>query len=158
MSTHFSKVMLTLDGSGFAEQAAPQAIAIARRFESRLILYTVVDRLHSPRTLPLLEEDIQQLEAGIDRHLHAWAERAEHEMLALVEREGGLPADRMEMVVEAYHNPAEAIVNFASSENVDLIVICTHGRGGIKRQLYGSVADLVLRHAPCPVLMVRATK
>lgn len=157
MAVDYSKIMLTLDGSEFSKQAAPHAFALARRFNSKLVLYTVIDNSHSPRNLPLLEEDIERLESGIDRHLRAWAERAEHEMRALVETEPGLTADQVEIAVVAYNNPSEAIVDFAETEGVDLIVICTHGRGGLKRQLYGSVADLVLRHAPCPVMMVRAS-
>ena len=157
MAVDYSKIMLTLDGSEFSKQAAPHAFAVARRFNSKLVLYTVIDNSHNPRNLPLLEEDIVQLESGIDRHLRAWAERAEQEMQALVEADGGWSADQIEIAIEAYNNPSEAIVEFAEKEEIDLIVICTHGRGGLKRQLYGSVADLVLRHAPCPVMMVRAS-
>lgn len=156
MAVDYSKIMLTLDGSEFSKQAAPHAFALARRFNSKLVLYTVIDNSHNPRNLPLLEDDIARLESGIDRHLRAWAERAEHEMRALADTAVDLTADQIEIAVVAYNNPSDAIVEFAKTEDVDLIVICTHGRGGLKRQLYGSVADLVLRHAPCPVMMVRA--
>lgn len=48
-------------------------------------------------------------------------------------------------------------VNAAKEWPADLIVIGSHGRGGVKRALLGSVAEGVMRHAPCPVLVVRAT-
>ncbi len=52
--------------------------------------------------------------------------------------------------------PAESICEFAQKENCDLIVMTTHGRTGLFRLLMGSVAEHVLRHAPCPVLNLRA--
>ncbi len=53
---------------------------------------------------------------------------------------------------------AEAILDHARDEEVDMIVMSTHGRGGLSRWVYGSVADRVLQAAPCPVLLVRATE
>ncbi|MCZ7684405.1 MAG: universal stress protein [Sandaracinaceae bacterium] len=53
-------------------------------------------------------------------------------------------------------NAAEGICNYAAKENVDLIVLSTHGRTGLAHLLIGSVAEKVVRHAPCPVLTVRA--
>lgn len=51
--------------------------------------------------------------------------------------------------------PADAIVQLAAEEYADLIVMATHGRTGLRRLLMGSVAEEVIRHAPCPVLTVR---
>lgn len=52
--------------------------------------------------------------------------------------------------------PAAAIVQYSKQNNIDLIVMPTHGRTGISRLILGSVAEEVLRHAPCPVLAIRA--
>ncbi len=52
--------------------------------------------------------------------------------------------------------PAEEIITFANDMKIDLIAMCTHGRSGLARWAYGSVADRVLRAAKCPVLLVRA--
>lgn len=52
-------------------------------------------------------------------------------------------------------HPVEAIVGFATRSNADLIVMATRGQAGMKRALIGSVAERVVRHAPCPVLVVR---
>jgi universal stress protein A len=52
--------------------------------------------------------------------------------------------------------PAAAIVQYSNQNNIDLIVMPTHGRTGISRLILGSVAEEVLRHAPCPVLAIRA--
>jgi nucleotide-binding universal stress UspA family protein len=53
-------------------------------------------------------------------------------------------------------SPGEAIVDVANSEQVDMVVVGSHGRGPVGRALVGSVSDYVVRHAPCPVLVVRA--
>ncbi|MBA4019959.1 MAG: universal stress protein [Pirellula sp.] len=54
-----------------------------------------------------------------------------------------------------YGAPADAIVALAKKENADLIVMCSHGRTGLGRLLLGSVAELVMRRAECPVLIVK---
>ena len=54
-------------------------------------------------------------------------------------------------------SPEHEILAFAAEQHVDLIVIGTHGRTGLSRLLMGSVAEAVVRHAPCPVLTVKAT-
>jgi nucleotide-binding universal stress UspA family protein len=56
--------------------------------------------------------------------------------------------------VVASHSPARAIVEYARDEGIDLIVLGTHGRGAVSRVLLGSVAERVVRTAPCPVLTV----
>jgi nucleotide-binding universal stress UspA family protein len=55
-------------------------------------------------------------------------------------------------------NPADAIIRVAQEHEVDLIVMGTHGRSGLAHVLLGSVAEKVLRHAPCPVLVTRERK
>jgi universal stress protein A len=52
-------------------------------------------------------------------------------------------------------SPAEDILLVAADEKIDLIVISSHGKGGPSRWTAGSVADKVMRHSPCPVLLVR---
>lgn len=52
-------------------------------------------------------------------------------------------------------NPSSEIIDYAGSNNIDLIVIPSHGRAGLSRFLMGSVAERVVRFAPCPVLVLR---
>jgi len=76
---------------------------------------------------------------------------------ALAERARGLPVPvQIDVVVAA--DVGEALVLRAKQRHVDLVVIGTHGRGGVARALIGSVADYVVRHAECPVLTVRAPR
>src|SRR5262245_45934718 len=58
-------------------------------------------------------------------------------------------------VIETSDETADAIVRYARNEQIDLIVMGTHGRGAVSQFLVGSVAELVVRTAPCPVLIVR---
>jgi universal stress protein A len=58
-------------------------------------------------------------------------------------------------MVLASTSPATAIVGYAKEAHVDIVVVGTHGRGGISHLLMGSVAEHVVRNAPCPVLVVR---
>ncbi len=62
---------------------------------------------------------------------------------------------RVEPIVITSNAPAYAIVNYARETSVDLIVMGTHGRGAVAHLLVGSVAERVVRTAPCPVLTVR---
>jgi len=58
-------------------------------------------------------------------------------------------------VLETSDHPAEAIVAYAAANQIDLIILGTHGRDGLAHLLVGSVAEAVVRSAPCPVLIVR---
>jgi nucleotide-binding universal stress UspA family protein len=58
--------------------------------------------------------------------------------------------------IESAGNPAGAVVDYARTHAIDLIVVGTHGRGAVQQLLMGSVAERVVRTAPCPVLAVRA--
>jgi nucleotide-binding universal stress UspA family protein len=60
-------------------------------------------------------------------------------------------------IVITSNTPAQAIVSYANDAYVDLVVVGTHGRGGMAHLLMGSVAERVVRTAPCPVLTVRQT-
>lgn len=89
--------------------------------------------------------DLQgDLEAGARRDLDALMRDEDRTALSAV------------AVVTRGLNPADIIINYAKANSIDLIVTGTHGRGGIKHLLMGSVAERVVRTAPCPVLTVRA--
>jgi nucleotide-binding universal stress UspA family protein len=62
---------------------------------------------------------------------------------------------RSEIIEDPFSRVENAIVNYAETENVDLIVMGTRGRSGLKRSLLGSVASGVLTYAHCPVMVVR---
>ena len=86
-------------------------------------------------------------------------ERAEdilNEQSAKIEQEGGTIAEKHLRIAERYR--AQQIVKVAEDVGAGLIVMGSRGLGGVRRVLMGSVSDLVVRHAHCPVLVVRPEK
>jgi nucleotide-binding universal stress UspA family protein len=85
------------------------------------------------------------------------AEEARDEINAVVDRkiEKPTPNDLHLYIHARIGHPAEQILKLAAEANADVILVGTHGRRGVKRWLLGSVAERVVRHAGCPVLVVR---
>jgi nucleotide-binding universal stress UspA family protein len=77
------------------------------------------------------------------------------EALALTQLRAVVPNGDAELAVRVSGSPASAIVQYARSIGANVIIVGTHGRDGVSRLLMGSVAEHVVRHAPCPVLVVR---
>lgn len=101
---------------------------------------------YSGMTEPLPIADItDQLEDSAERELPKIAEREEFASLKTEE-------------VIVHGEAASEIVRVAKDKNVDLIVVSSHGRTGLGRILFGSTAEAVVRHAPCPVLVVKPAK
>jgi nucleotide-binding universal stress UspA family protein len=135
------------DFSDAAQGAEQQAVRLARALSAELIL------LHALVELPLAG---MQLPGTPDNESIRARQRQEAEKALRardsVIRELGVA---VRWIVRE-GAPAEAIVRAAVEERADLIVIGTHGRSGLDRLLMGSVADRVVRRAPCPVMTVRA--
>ncbi|MCK6626823.1 MAG: universal stress protein [Anaerolineae bacterium] len=148
MSVEYKKIMVTLDGSTLAAQALPHALALAELHQAELILFRVVQEAH------FVEEFVTEGKIQVDQRQEQWLNEA---TTALDELAAELRLHQLKVtpVVEV-GLPAEAIVDYARQHEVSLIVMSTHGRTGLARWVYGSVADKVLRGAPCPVLLVRA--
>ena len=93
--------------------------------------------------------------ASVDEEIQTMREAAQAH-LALVESEvRAAGVERVETVIDLSSTTARAIIERAISGACNLIVITTHGRGGVQRMVLGSVADAVVRGAACPVLTVR---
>jgi nucleotide-binding universal stress UspA family protein len=139
------RVLLPLDGSTMAEQALPHAVEQAERFRSELILLRSINHLLPGSGLSSMEPgSIQELACD-------WA-RDYLESIATQVRTQGVPV----RVVVLQDPPHDAILHFAETNDVDLIVICSRGQSGPSRWLMGSVADRVVRGATMPVLLVQA--
>ncbi|WP_457652948.1 universal stress protein [Rhodocaloribacter sp.] len=145
-------ILFPTDFSMCAEGAFTQAAYLAARFDAELHVLHVIasDALDADSPLsyfPLTEEEVaEQLHLSVGKRLEA----------AIAARR-----DEEARVRSAYvQNPsaADGILAYAEAHDVDLIVMGTHGRRGIKRLLMGSVAETVVRSATCPVLTVRGVK
>lgn len=138
----FASVLLATDLSPTSGPAEEEALRLAARLHARLLAVSVID----PGTLRLPGG---RYSARVDQV------RDERESAAqvLVARGHDVGVATEFLVWEG--DPGEAIVDAARAEGVDLIVLGSHGRSGVNRSIFGSVSDHVVRHAPCPVVVVR---
>lgn len=146
----YGNVMVTLDGSELAECVLPHVKAIAVGCNvGKVTLVRVVPPLQLFHGLEasLTPEERQQIEADSRKvaqdYLSGVAQRL-------------APAGMMVSTEVLFGAIVDQLVEYASGHEVDLIVIATHGRSGISRWVWGSVADRMLRSARVPIMMVRA--
>jgi nucleotide-binding universal stress UspA family protein len=138
-------LLVTLDGSTFAEAPLAYAEAIAKATRCKLRLLTVVET--SIEGVPV------QPDALSTRLATTGFENANRYLKQL---SGEVQNRGLDVETEiAFGTPATAILERAPREDSGLILMATHGRGGISRWRLGSVADKVMRLAPCPTLLVR---
>ena len=134
--------LVPLDGSALADRALPFATTLARADGGKLVLLRVVQA----HTFPDVEPNPEHVAAIRD---------AELELAAMADRVRAEGVDvETRLVRMNYAEAATAILDAAQREQADLIVMSTHGRGGLRRWIYGSVADEVLRGSEVPVLLV----
>lgn len=139
-------LLVPVDFSGPSLNALEYAIQVVDRFGARLTLLHVLEPIYHD-----LELGLGRIEQEAQKRTH-W--EAQLDGLAQVVKERGLAAGS----VVLGGIPSESIVTYARGQGCDLIVMGTHGRRGLTRLRYGSVAESVLRQAPCPVLTVRSPK
>ena len=125
----YKRIMVPLDGSELAQTALPHALELCRALGATLVLLHVRDTRHGSSEASRRFLDFtrrQYANGGVD--------------IETLMREGSV---------------AEAILSAAQHQQIDVIAMATHGRSGIQRAVYGSVAEQVLRSSTTPVLLVR---
>jgi len=143
----YEQILVALDGSKIAEQVLPHVEALAEKFGSTLLLLRATPLLSSASVAASSPQDPTSVH-------DAEQQAAESYLSAVVEQ---LRAKGHTVRPElARGAPAEQIVEHARATGADLIAMTTHGRSGLGRLVFGSVAGEVLPNAPCPVLLVRA--
>lgn len=146
----YSKVVVPLDGSQLAEGILPHVIELIRERGSQVYLLSVtplaLGTLPAVVDTPLppisLREEERRIERELTEYLQTVAKRLE-------------PVAAGVQVSVRFGRHADEILDFAAGVEADLIAMSSHGRSGIGRWVFGSVADRVLRGAACPVLLVR---
>jgi nucleotide-binding universal stress UspA family protein len=136
-------ILVPTDLGDPAEQAFDYAIALAAQLGARIVLLYVL----RPAPLGLVEMGAVVTEGAVDSMLTA----AQAELDRRAAR-GGVAVDTLVRTGEAH----DVILQVAAEARADLIVMGTHGRRGIRRLLLGSVAEAVVRSAPCPVLTMHS--
>ncbi len=149
MSIFPTRILLATDGSPHAELAALTAVDLAESTGSRLHV-VVVGRTFSQAVY----EYYTETEAGREA-LRREAQEILDEQVRKIEEAGGTVAIAHLKMGERRD---EAIVHLAEDIGAGLIVIGSRGFGGLRRALMGNVADSVVRHAHCPVVVVRAAE
>ena len=140
-----NKILVPLDGSDLAEKAIPYALEMAQKFDATIVLVRV------------LHPHLVMSDYGAGLY---------HELVALEKNEAKSYLDTLCLKLQKSHPyverkilagglVAQAIIDLAQEISADVIVMSTHGRSGLGRWVYGSVATKVLQHAKCPVLIVR---
>jgi nucleotide-binding universal stress UspA family protein len=138
-------ILVPSDFSDCSDEALRYALELARRFDARIHLLHVVQ---DPITQPWAAEGFS---VPVFEVVEQWQKQAEERLRAAVPE-----ADRARVtVVSVVASPYAEILDYAGAHDVDLIVMGTHGRGGVSHMLLGSIAERVVRRAPCPVLTVR---
>jgi nucleotide-binding universal stress UspA family protein len=142
------KILVATDFSEPSDAALAYGYELARTFGAQLVVLHVVDnvagRAYGGDGFAFVDPRLQtDVEAAARRRLNGLMFAEDGELL------------RAETVVLTSNAPAAAIADYAGGHAIDLIVMGTHGRGAVAQLLMGSVAERVVRIAPCPVLTVR---
>ena len=143
------RLLVPIDFAAASNLALDCAIDLARRYGSKMAVVHVLDERGFASAYPA------GVAIEVPDHRDRRIEDAEERLAEVTEkcREAGVPASSH--VLEG--RPARVIAEQATTRGTDLIVMGTHGRSGLAHLALGSVAEQVLRTAPCPVLVVRDT-
>jgi len=145
----FKNILVATDGSRYAAAAASEAIGIAKKNKSKLIVLAVVPS-ESMQPMDIVHSQMSR-DAIAEKELSV-AENSAKAVKEAAQKEG--------VAVEAFimgGKPADAIVQTAKEKNVDVIMLGSHGKTGIDKLLMGSVAERVIVLAACAVLVVKAS-
>lgn len=145
----YTRILLPLDGSELAEQAIPEAERLAKLTGAPLHLIRVVDVTQLPwygaygMAMEFSAVETATAEEGVVATAY---------LKGVAERLGGAG---LTVETEVLRGPTARALVYAAREG-DVIVMASHGRGGIARWILGSVAEELLRHATVPILLVKA--
>ncbi|MBI2866841.1 MAG: universal stress protein [Chloroflexi bacterium] len=153
----FKRVLVPLDGSELAETALPYAVELVKTFKGELFLLQA-----TARDIDIVKVSAGGMDAALGVAISAEeALRAADELRMEARRYLDQAQKRLAAQGIAVHSevvagdPAQAIAEFSRANRIDLVIMCTHGRGGLKRLVLGSVADKVMRDPATPVLVVQ---
>jgi nucleotide-binding universal stress UspA family protein len=146
--------MVAIDGSETSMRAAEYAIAMTKNANNKdvlLIGITIIDlgRLNYSFFVTAPSYGSKELEEK-RQEAKKWLNQLDE-----LSKENNVPQFKSEIIEDVVSRIGGAIVNYAEKEKVDLIVVGTRGRSGLKRMLIGSVASDILHYAHCPVMIVK---
>ena len=146
MEPKIKKVLVPIDFSDYSKNSLRYAVNFAKQFDAEIYLIYVVEPVIYPPDFSMGQIAIPSVNAE-------WDERAKEELENLAKTE--IPEGVNVKTILKNGKPFLEIIDTASEENIDLIIIATHGHSGVEHILFGSTAEKVVRKAPCPVLTLR---
>jgi nucleotide-binding universal stress UspA family protein len=146
MDLAIKKVLVPIDFSDYSKNALKYAVNFAKSFGADMILIYVVEPIIYP-------PDFSMGQIAIPTISTEWDDRAREELDKLAKTE--IPAEVKVKTLIKTGKPFVEIIETATEEDIDIIIIATHGHSAVEKILFGSTADKVVRKAPCPVLTLR---
>ena len=146
MELSIKKVLVPIDFSDYSKSALKYAVNFAKSFGADITLIYVVEPIIYP-------PDFSMGQIAIPAVNTEWDQVAQEELSKLAKNE--ISSDVKVKTIIKTGKPFVEIIETASDENIDLIIISTHGHSGVEHILFGSTAEKVVRKAPCPVLTLR---
>ena len=144
----YGKILVPYDGSKYAEKAFDDALDIASRFDAKITTLTVLQA-------KMDYSDVSQ------KDLEEILEKQVSKIVTLVKKlEKKAKRINVELFMKIIYRPSSSkgIVEYADTNNFDLIVMGSHGRAGLQKVVLGSVAAKVVGDAKCPILITKGTK
>ena len=146
MELRIQRILLPTDFSTHSATATTYACELAARFEAELhLLHALEVHLSTTPTFGM--------GLALPQYVHESRAAAEKALTGVLDPQWAVGRKVVQAVVEG--SPKVEIVRYARTRQIDLIVLATHGRSGLAHVIIGSVAESVVRTAPCPVLTVR---
>ena len=144
----YKKILVPLDGSSQAECVIPHVQAIARTGVEEIELVSVVEPVEIPTRgkIALSEEDLKRIMVESKQDTKKYLDQ----VVARLARSG----IKVHPIILT-GKPAESLIDYIGSNDVDLVVMATHGRSGLTRFFWGSVAEKILRSIETPILLVK---
>ncbi|MCJ7682752.1 MAG: universal stress protein [Desulfobacteraceae bacterium] len=145
----FKKILFPVDLSETSAKLVPHVTTMAEQFGSRIHLIFVARILDYFSTIHVASDSINKIEKDL-------VEGAERRLKEFKEEHFQAFSDLSAVVVSG--DASEEILNYARSEGIDMIILGTHGRKGLDKIVFGSVAERVAKGSPVPVLLVNPHK
>jgi nucleotide-binding universal stress UspA family protein len=146
MEPDIKRVLVPIDFSDYSKNSLKYAVKFVKSFNAELFLIYVVEPVIYPPDFSMGQIAIPAIDTEVDK-------RANEELTTLAKTE--IPAEVKCKCIIKTGKPFLEIIETAKEENIDLIIIASHGHTGVEHILFGSTAEKVVRKAPCPVLTLR---
>ena len=146
MENPINKILVPVDFSDYSKSSLRYAVNFSKYFKAEMILIYVVEPVIYP-------PDFSMGQIAIPSINPEWDQRAKEELDKLAKSE--IHGDVKVKTIIKTGKPFMEIIEAAEEEDIDLIIIATHGHSGVEHILFGSTAEKVVRKAPCPVLTLR---